>query len=140
MYLPPNGAANAAFLETLRSMLVHETRDRAGHPYGLQLGFAALRRWLLPGRHIDVRNAPTSFGPVSYSIAAGARTLAISVTEPKRSRPKTLSLRLRLPAGARLLGVTVGGRRWTKFDAKTGTIQLPRTSGVVNVEARRSGT
>ena len=29
MYLPPNGAANAAFLETLRLLLVHETPDGA---------------------------------------------------------------------------------------------------------------
>ena len=28
MYLPPNGAANGAFLETLRLLLVHETRRR----------------------------------------------------------------------------------------------------------------
>jgi hypothetical protein len=27
MYLPPNGASNAAFLATLRLMLVHETTD-----------------------------------------------------------------------------------------------------------------
>ena len=34
MYLPPNGASNAAFLETLRSLLVHETRDAEGAPTG----------------------------------------------------------------------------------------------------------
>jgi hypothetical protein len=138
MYLPPNSASNAAVLETLRSMLVHETRDRAGQPYGLQLGFAALRSWLLPGKRIAVQNAPTSFGPVSFSITASARTLAISVSAPTRAHPRAFALRLRLPAGARLLGVTVDGRRWTPFDAKTGTIQLPRTGGALTLVARRS--
>jgi hypothetical protein len=138
MYLPPNGASNAAFLETLRSMLVHETRDRGGQPYGLQLGFAALRNWLLPGRHVALRNAPTSFGPVSFSIAAGARTVTATVTEPSRKLPRTIALRLRLPAGSRLLGVTIDGRPWTNLDASSGTIQLPRTGGTVTLVARRS--
>jgi hypothetical protein len=138
MYLPPNGCSNAAFLETLRSMLVHETRDRAGQPYGLQLGFAALRSWLLPGRHIAVRNAPTSFGQVSYTIAAKPRTVTATVTGPSRILPHRMALRLRLPTGARLLGVTIAGRRWTRFDARTGTIQLPRTKATITLVARRS--
>ena len=37
MYLPPNGASNAAFLQTLRALLVHETRDAEGAPTGLEL-------------------------------------------------------------------------------------------------------
>jgi hypothetical protein len=138
MYLPPNGCSNGAFLETLRSMLVHETRDRAGQPYGLQLAFAALRRWLLPGRHIVVQNAPTSFGQVSYSITTAPRAVSVTVTGPSRTRPKTMAIRLRLPRGARLLGVTFGGRRWTRFDATTGTIQLPLTRGTITLVARRS--
>lgn len=138
MYLPPNGAANAAFLETLRSTLVHETRDRSGGPYGLQLAFATPRSWLLPGRRIVVRNAPTSFGPVSFSIAAGARTVAVTVDGPQRAAPRSVSVRLRLRVGSRLLGVTLDGRRYSRFDARTGTIQLPRT-GSFTLVARRSG-
>ena len=70
MYLPPNGASNAAFLETLRSLLVHETRDAGGAPHGLELAFATPRPWLRAGRRIAVERAPTSFGPVSYSLEA----------------------------------------------------------------------
>jgi hypothetical protein len=43
MYLPPNNASNAAFLETLRSLLVHEARDAEGAPVGLELAFATPR-------------------------------------------------------------------------------------------------
>jgi hypothetical protein len=138
MYLPPNGAANAAFLEALRLTLVHETRDRSGAPYGLQLAFATPRTWLLPGRHISVRNAPTSFGPVSYAVAAGSRSVQVSVSPPARA-PHVLALRLRLPAGARITGVTIDGRSWPRFDARSGTIELPRTSSTFTLIARRSG-
>ena len=138
MYLPPNGAANAAFLETLRLTLVHETRDRSGAPYGLQLAFATPRSWLLPGRHVSVRNAPTSFGPVSYSVAAGVRSVQVEISPPARA-PRTFALRLRLPAAARLTGVTVNGQPWQRFDARTGTIELPRTSNTLMLIARRSG-
>ena len=58
---------NAAFLETLRSLLVHERRGRDGSPTGLELAYATPRAWL--GRAADRRpRAPTSFGPVSYAI------------------------------------------------------------------------
>lgn len=136
MYLPPNGASNAAFLETLRLMLVHETRDAAGNPSGLQLAFATPRPWLRPGRRVAVRNAPTSFGPVSFSIAAGHGTVDISVDEPQRAQPRSVALRLRLPTGSRLAGVTLGGRAYPRFDARTATIELPIERGPVTIEAR----
>ena len=85
MYLPPNGAANAAFLETLRLLLVHETADR------LELAYSTPRAWLAPGRRIAVTNAPTRFGPVSFAIDAQARTADVTVAvrpaaTPARSR------------------------------------------------------
>ena len=61
-------ARNATFLETLRLMLVHETRGPAGAPRGLELAFSTPRPWLADGKTIRVQDAPTSFGPVSYSI------------------------------------------------------------------------
>ena len=109
MYLPPNGASNAAFLQTLRSLLVHETRDREGAPTGLELAFATPRPWLRPGRRISVRRAPTSFGPVTYSLVARSDTIHASVDVPGRPAPKTLKLRVRLPRGQRVDSVTVNG-------------------------------
>ena len=101
MYLPPNGAANAAFLETLRLLLVHETADR------LELAFSTPRAWLAPGRRIAVTNAPTRFGPVSFAIAAhGALRGRDGRSRRARSSPRTIAIRLRLPAGARIRSVT----------------------------------
>jgi hypothetical protein len=123
MYLPPNGAANAAFLETLRLLLVH---DSAG---GLELAFATPRAWLAPGKRIAVANAPTRFGPVSFSVDARAGFAAVTVETPKRSRPETLRLRLRLPAGGRITSVTLARRPYGRVDRATGTIDLSGLTG-----------
>ena len=109
MYLPPNGASNAAFLQTLRSLLVHESRDEVGAPIGLELAFATPRPWLRAGRRITVRRVPTSFGPVSYSVVARSDTISATVDVPARPAPKTLKFRVRLPRGQRVESATVNG-------------------------------
>ena len=118
MYLPPNNASNAAFLETLRSLLVHEARDAEGAPVGLELAFATPRPWLRAGRRIAVRKAPTSFGPVSYSLEARSDTILATVDAPSRPAPKTLKLRVRLPRGQRVEAVTVNGRPIVPADGR----------------------
>ena len=114
MYLPPNGASNAAFLETLRALLVHETRGPTGEPAGLQLAPSTPRTWLAPGKRITVSRAATSFGPVSYTLTAGAGEIRATVGVPAR-RPDRLELHLRLPAGRRIAAVTVDGRPHARF-------------------------
>jgi hypothetical protein len=133
MYLPPNGASNAAFLETLRLLLVHETRDPAGEARGLRLAWATPRAWLEPGRRIAVERAPTSFGPVSFSIEAAAHSAAVTVEAPRRARPRSLTLTLRLAPGKRIASVRIGGRAYRRFDPKTGTIDLSGRSGSIRL-------
>ena len=79
MYLPPNGASNAAFLETLRLMLVHETTDTRGAPRGLELAYATPRAWLAPGSPSRYERR-TSFGPVSFSIETSAASRECPLT------------------------------------------------------------
>ena len=136
MYLPPNGASNGTFLETLRLMLVHETRDSGGTPRGLQLAFATPRSWLEPGKEIVVRGAPTSFGEVSLSLRSSERLVRASITVPRRPPPRTLALRLRVPRGARIARVTLNGQDHRRFDARTGTIDLSGRSGRLELVAR----
>ena len=114
MYLPPNSEADAAFLETLRVMLVHETAS------GLELAFSTPRAWLAPGKTIAVTRAPTSFGPVSFSIAIAAdgRSAHVHVLVPSRRPPEHLAIRLRLPTGA------------------TRTIDLTKKRGAVVLDVR----
>jgi len=111
MYLPPNGASNASFLETVRLMLVHETRGRSGVPRGLQLAYATPRAWLRSGRSIVVRKAPTSFGSLTYAISSEADVVHVSVDLEGKRAPATLSLRLRLPGGAHISTALIGTRR-----------------------------
>jgi hypothetical protein len=128
-YLPPNAASNASFLETLRLMLVHEPRDRRGAPRGLELAFATPRAWLEPGRSLAVRDLPTSFGPLSYSIELLARSVRLSIEVPERARGKTVLIRLRLPSGRRISEVAVDGRAFWRFDAGAETIDLTGKAG-----------
>ena len=134
MYLPPNSASNAAFLVTLRLLLAHERRDRAGVARDLQLAPAAPREWLRPGKRIAVRNLPTSFGPVSYEIETGPATIVAGVDVPSWRRPRALTLRLRLPRGRRLGVVLVDGRPYDRVDRGSGTIDLSGRSGHVELE------
>ena len=137
MYLPPNSASSAAFLATLRLLLLHETRDGEGRPRGLRLAYATPRDWLRAGRTIAVREAPTSFGPVSYTIAARASTVTVELEPPPR-RPAFLGLRLRLPRGARLGRVEVGGAASARVDRSTGTIDLSGLDGPITLVAHVS--
>ena len=141
MYLPPNGASNAAFLETLRLMLVHENRPTV--PRAVRALSSPTRpRAGGCGRERRSPWAPRrpSFGPVSFSIAAAAGAVRASVEVPKRAAPKALSLRLRLPDGYRIARVTLGGRPWQRFDAATGTIDLTGRTGRLELRAEAAAT
>lgn len=133
MYLPPNGASNAAFLTTLRSLLVHETREADGAPRGLELAFAAPRPWLRPGKRISLERVPTSFGPVSYALDVREGAVHITVGVPER-QPAELRLRLRLPRGKRIVGVTRYGTPFGRVDGET--IDLSGLRGRIELVAR----
>jgi hypothetical protein len=134
MYLPPNNAGAATFLETLHSMLVHETRGREGAPHGLELAFSTPRAWLEDGKSIVVTAAPTSFGAVSYSITRVANTANITVSPPTAPAPATLRLRLRLPRGESVSSVELAGRS-IPYDAVSGTIDLSGRHGTLGLTA-----
>ena len=120
MYLPPNGGTSTAFLEILRLMLVHERRDGHGMPDALELAFATPPAWLAPGKTIRVEGAPTSFGPVSFSLARRGPAVRILLEVP---RAPTVRLRLRLPPGERIERLVPAGRA-VALDRATGTIRL----------------
>jgi hypothetical protein len=135
MYLPPNATSNAAFLECLRLLLVHETATVDGRPDGLELAYATPRPWLAAGKRMSVSHAPTSFGPISFAIVRSKDTVRIDVRPPTRVPPRSLTLRLRLPAGGRIAGVELGGRPYGRVDRATGTIDLTGLKGAVELSA-----
>ena len=129
MFRPPNAANNAFFLETLRLMLAHETRLADGTPDGLELAYATPRRWLLPGKRIVVQGMRTSFGALSYSLLARKSAVLVRVTVPKRVAPQTLRLRVRLPLGRQITAVALGGRKFDRYEARSGTLDLSGLKG-----------
>jgi hypothetical protein len=129
MYLPPNSVSNAAFLETLRSTVVHELRDGRG----LELAYATPRAWLAPGKRITVTSLPTSFGSLTYSLLASATRISGTIAVP-RIGAHTLRLRLRLPGRRHIASVSLGGKAIRTFDARTSTIDLTGRGNELQLE------
>ncbi len=127
MYMPPNSGANASYLETFRQLLVHERRGPSGAPAGLDLAFSTPRAWLADGKTISVQEAPTSFGPVSFSIARTGSRIDVDVTAPPKARVR---IRLRLPAGERVQKASLG-----VLHAASGTIDLGGRQGTIALRA-----
>jgi hypothetical protein len=130
MFMPPNGGANASYLGTLRELLVHERRGPLGAPIGLDLAFSTPRAWLEDGQTIEVTDAPTSFGKVSYSIARHGSSVTAHLVLP---RTQDARLRLRLPAGEQLARVLVGSS--SVVPGPAGTIDLGARQGALLVRA-----
>jgi hypothetical protein len=130
MFMPPNTGANASYLETLRELLIHERRGPKGAPAGLDLAFSTPRAWLAPGKEIRVRDAPTSFGKVTYSLLRSGSRIDGELVLPAHSQAR---LRLRLPAGERLVRVLVG--RTPVPAGPGGTIDLGGRRGTIEVHA-----
>lgn len=134
IYLSPNSANNSFFLKLLRLMLIHEITNQKGEPQSLQLGFFTPRAWLEDGKRIQVFDAPTLFGSLSYEIQShiNRNEVEVYLEPPVRDKADSLRLRLRVPTGNRLTRVRVNGHPHEKFEAATETIDL---SGI-NVRMR----
>jgi hypothetical protein len=135
MHRPPNSANNAFFLEALRLTLVHETTDASGSPRGLELAYATPRAWLEPGKRIEARGMRTSFGPLSYSIDAGARAVRVQLDVPAGLNGP-LRLRLRLPGGERMGDVSLDGAPYDRV-AGPETLDLTGLTGRLELVVQR---
>ena len=138
-YLPPNSASNAHFLWLLRYVLVQDwDMDDDGRFDTLRLAFATPRRWLVDGGEVKVERAPTAFGDVSYTIRSTLNDGAVfaNVSLPERGEPSKTLLRLRLPAGWRIAGASLGGGGREVLVADDGeTLDLTGLRGDVRVIA-----
>ncbi len=117
-YLPPNSSSNAAWLVTLRYLLIQDwDADEDGNPDTLRLLYAVPRRWLADGQQTRIENAPTAFGRVSCQIESKLESgvVDIRVTPPPRA-VKTILLHAPLPAGWQIESVDVDGERAPLID------------------------
>lgn len=135
MYLPPNSTNNSLFLHTLRLLLVRETTDERGLPQDLHLAHATPRGWLEHGQKIRVAEAPTLFGPLSFTISSRLEEGAIDVDVDLSActSVRDVYLRLRTPGRRPIRGVDLfdGTLRWDLVDDET--IRLRRAGGQVRL-------
>jgi hypothetical protein len=117
-------------LRLLRMMLVREDGG------DLRIGQAIPRPWLEAGKKIDIRNAPTTFGPVSFTIEShlDRKQIAVNLTAPARETPKAIILRLRHPRGEAIKSVTVDGKPIASFKDETVTLTSARGALRILVE------
>ncbi len=112
----------------LRDLFVREENDRT-----LLLGQAVPRPWLQPGQSCGMEKAATWFGPVSILYTGGEREMLCQIKGPTRNPPRDIRVRFRHPQEKALAGVTVNGKRWTRFQGEW--VTLPGDVGVVAVKA-----
>ncbi|MHC1762822.1 MAG: hypothetical protein AB9869_00740 [Verrucomicrobiia bacterium] len=106
---PPS--TDGSWFELFRNMLVREVDDDS-----LLLCQAAPRPWLEEGKRIEVRQAPTYFGPVNFTITGGRDSITAKVDLGARRRPGSLLVRFRHPENRPIRSVQVNGENWTDFD------------------------
>ena len=116
---PPS--TDGAWFDLYRHMLIQEQDDDT-----LLLLPATPRKWLEDGKQIEIRRAPTYFGPLSMTVEsrAASGTIRANLDMPQRCRPKELLVRLRHPAGKRLAAVKVNGGDWPHFDPEKEWVRI----------------
>ncbi|MGH9151561.1 MAG: hypothetical protein ACRD03_03940, partial [Acidimicrobiales bacterium] len=83
------------------------------------------------------------FGPVTYTIerpSADPQTVRGEVVVPSRLGGRRLSLRVRVPAGLTMSGVTVNGAAHAGFDPADETIDLTGRTGTLRLVVRYAGS
>ncbi|MHB8973404.1 MAG: hypothetical protein ACYC4N_23440, partial [Pirellulaceae bacterium] len=120
------------FLCQSRIMLVREQGDE------LWLAPFATSAWFQDGQRISVREAPTSFGRVSYTIESAVKQGRIDATieSPTRKPPQHIVLRVRHPEGKPMRAVTVDGKPHQEFDPGQDTITLAPAATTLHVRVQ----
>ena len=138
MYLPPNSAGNASFLQQLRYLLIQDyDTDDDGRPDTLRLLFATPRAWLADGKGISIARAPTAFGEISLDVRSklSSGQVIADIDLPERL-PEKILLRLRLPDGWKVASAMIDGHLF-KISGDS-TIDLSPGPGHVHVVANVS--
>jgi len=121
----------AGFLTWLRMLLV---REEGGT---LQLARGAPRRWFRHGEVIEVEDAATFFGKISFRIASrvAERRLAADIRPAAGFRAQRLALTLRHPDKKRPRRIQAAGADVTSsWDPRTETLTIPAQPGAMQVE------
>jgi hypothetical protein len=135
-----NGYASGAWNKTHETgWFLGQTRIMFAAERGDELWLAPFvtNQWLKDGQKVAVRNAPTRFGKVGYTITskAAAGEIEAVVQLPKDCSAKKIVLRLRHPDGKPMQSVTVQGKPHADFDPKKATVTFVPEGESVTVTA-----
>jgi len=119
------------FLAQSRLMLVMERGDT------LWLAPFVTNNWLKDGMAIEVKNAPTCFGPVSYTIRSYAAQgfIEADIEPPMRNAPAGIVIRLRHPEGKSLQKAEVSGARDVVIDREKECVLMIPEGGPIRLKA-----
>lgn len=139
--LPELGFDNSATIKTsdeansvmwLRYMMVYST------PEYLHLGRAIPRAWFKNGEVVEITRVKTHCGDVDArwesQLAKGELIFEGNLRGPQDA--KKTWVRFRHPEKAAIKSVTVNGKRWKRFDAAKGDVEISGLKGRVKVVAR----
>lgn len=110
----------ARAIQVISEMLVLE-KDKE-----LNLAVGTPRRWLEPGQRIELINAFTEFGQLSYVMhpAREPETIEATIDLSKVNCPQ-VKLFIRAPYQKPIKSVTLNGQPWQKWDAAKESISIP---------------
>jgi hypothetical protein len=126
MYKIPD---EARFVNRVCDMLAMEVGDE------LWLAAGTPRRWLEPGRRIEVYDIETTFGKVAYGIRHGdaPETIEANVVIPSRIQPQRVLLFVRSPFERPIKSVRINGADWHQWDGDREAVALPTQPGTLQV-------
>ncbi len=120
------------FLQQTRAMFITE---RGGE---LWLAPFITTGWMDDGEVVEVKNAPSNFGHVSYKIASHVKDgfIEATIAMPSRCKADAVVIRLRHPQEKKMKSVTVNGKEYKDFDAEKEIVRLKDFDGQVNVRVQ----
>lgn len=120
------------FLSQTRILFVNERGD------DLWLAPFVPSHWLQDGQKVTIRNAPTRFGPVSYTITSNVAQGRIDavVQLPENCSAGKVILRLRHPDGKPMQSVTIQGRSHPDFNPQNETITFAPVEPTLTLRAQ----
>lgn len=128
----PHTSSCADFMLLLRSMLLREVDDE------LHIAAAAPRKWLSPGEHYGVKNAPSHFGQVDYrvSMTSDGKTVRATVSMNGERKPSRLLVHFRTPGDHGIAKAIVNGKPTESFLGDCVIVTSPGKSTVIEAELK----
>jgi len=126
MYKVPD---EARFLTRVNDLLVLETGNE------LWLAPGTPKYWLEPGKVVQLHNAATGFGKVSYELKSGTRpnTIEATIHLPAGIPDDKAKLFVRAPFGKPIQSVMMNGNEWKQWDNANESIVLPTNEKTISL-------